>query len=166
MNRWTRGWLAGAVLLSQGCAQASDGSGAVLAPLETLHVGSQCGDLNRPAVIWIADAGEWRQRYAEITRLQMHPPPLPVVDFSREGVLLIAMGQQTTGGYGLSLVGKSATVHDEVLSVAVTWREPLPGYAQTQAMTNPCLLTKLSGGVFSRIRVIDQDGRIRLEGFR
>ena len=52
------------------------------------------------------------------------------------------------------------------LTVPVDWREPLPGYVQTQVMTHPCLLVKLPNGAFSQIRVVDQDGRLRLEGVR
>lgn len=96
----------------------------------------------------------------------MEPPPPPAVDFAREGVLLIAMGQQTSGGYELSLTGRPATVQNGVLTVPVEWREPLPGYVQTQVMTHPCLLVKLPKGAFSQIRVVDQDGRLRLEGGR
>ena len=153
-----------AVLALQGCAGAAGSDEAL--PVASVYASSQCGSLNRPEAVWIADTEAWRRWYAQVMSLRMEPPPPPTVNFSREGVLLIAMGQQTTGGYGLSLTGAPATVQNGVLTVPVEWREPLSGYAQTQIMTNPCLLAKLPEGAFSRMRIIDQDGRTRLEGGR
>lgn len=164
MSRWVGGsWLALALLM-QGCAQAGNGSSTMT--METLHASGQCGDLDQPAVVWIANAEEWQHWYARTTLLRMNPPPPPTVDFSREGVLLIAMGARTTGGYGLSLAETAATVQDGVLTVPLEWREPPPGYAVTQVMTSPCLLAKLPAGAFSKIRVVDQAGQLRLEGSR
>lgn len=155
-----------AMLALPGCAGITSAGSEAITPVETLYTSSQCGGLDQPEVVWIADAGTWRQRYAQMMSLQITPPLLPVVDFSRDGVLLIAMGQQTTGGYGLSLSGTTATVQDGVLTMRVEWREPRPGYAQTQVMTSPCLVVKLPEGAFSRIRVVDQAGQVRLDGRR
>ena len=89
-----------------------------------------------------------------------------MVDFSREGMLLVAMGARPSAGYGLSLTGESATVRDGVLSVRVDWREPPPGYRQAQVVTRPCLVLKVSAVPFARITVLDSEGRVRLEGVR
>lgn len=161
----SRSFILLAVLALQGCAGTAGSEEATL-PAASIHASSQCGSLNRPAVVWIADAEAWRQQYAQVMSLRMTPPPPPVVDFAREGVLLIAMGQQTTGGYALGLSGAPATVENGALTIPVEWREPSPGYAQTQAITHPCLLVKLPNGAFSQIRVVDQEGRTRLEGRR
>lgn len=134
--------------------------------MEKMYASGYCGSLDRPEVVWIADIEAWRQTYAQVTSLRMAPPPPAAVDFSREGIVLIAMGRQTTGGYGLSLTGAPALARDGVLTIPVDWREPPPGYAQAQVMTSPCLLVKVPKGAFSQIRVVDQDGRLRLEGSR
>lgn len=134
--------------------------------MESIYASSQCGSLNRPALAWIVDAEAWQRQYAQVMSLRMTPPPPPVVDFTREGVLLIAMGQQSSGGYALSLSGAPATVENGVLTAPLEWREPPPGYAQTQVMTHPCLLVKLPKAAFSQMRIVDQEGRLRLEGRR
>lgn len=95
----------------------------------------------------------------------MNPPPASAVDFSREGVLLIAMGQRPTAGYGLSL-SDTVTFEDGVLTVWVDWREPPPGARQAQVVTNPCLLVQLPSVAFTRVRVVDREDRVRLEGSR
>ena len=154
-----------ALALLSGCAQTGAGEDAVL-PVESLYGDSQCGGLERPIVIWIAGAAEWRSQYGRIVSPQMSLPSPPMVDFSREGVLLVAMGTRPSAGYGLSLAGASATVRDGVLSVRVDWREPPPGYRQAQVVTSPCLVLKVPAVPFARITVLDLEGRTRLEGVR
>ena len=150
-----------------GCAQSGGhAKGDATAPIATLARQSQCGGLNRPAVRWIADAGEWRKVYAQVNSQWMNPTPPPVVDFPRAGVLLIAMGQRSTAGYGLALADEIATVRDGILTVRVDWREPPPGRRQAQVMTSPCLLATVPDAGFTRIRVVDREGELRLEGER
>ncbi|MDS4022641.1 MAG: protease complex subunit PrcB family protein [Candidatus Competibacter sp.] len=153
-----------ALLLAQSCARAGDGPDAPPPP-ELLYRNSQCGGLDQPAVTWIASPEEWRRLYGLAMNSRMNPPPAPAVDFSREGVLVIAMGQRPSSGYGLSLAG-DATVRDGVLTVPVDWREPPPGTRQAQVITNPCLLLKVPAMDVTRLRVMDREGRIRLEGDR
>ena len=108
-----------AVLTLQGCAGTTRAGSDATAPVEKVYASGQCGGLDQPEMVWIADAEAWRRWYAQVMSLRMGPPPPPAVDFSRDGVLLIAMGQQTTGGYGLSLTGAPATVRDGVLTLSL-----------------------------------------------
>ncbi len=152
-----------AALLMGGCAQtSSSAAGDSRLPAQTLYASPQCGSLEQPALLWIASDEDWRFHYGQVMSLRMNPPAPPAVDFPGEGVLLIAMGQQPSAGYGLNLIGQSAAVQDGVLTVRVEWREPQPGYRQAQMISNPCLLLKLPKANFSRFQVRDQDGRERL----
>lgn len=166
MKRQGRMW-AMALTVVAGCAQPLDNAaGGATLPITVLASQGQCGGLSRPTVRWIADAGEWREVYAQINRQWLDPPPPPAVDFSRAGVLLIAMGQQSTAGYGLRLADDVAALRDGVLTIRVDWREPPPGRRQAQVMTNPCLLATVPAVDFTWIRVVDREGRMRLEGKR
>ncbi|MDG4598055.1 MAG: protease complex subunit PrcB family protein [Candidatus Contendobacter sp.] len=150
-----------------GCAQpVGNAAGDATLPITALASQGQCGGLSRPAVRWIADAGEWREVYAQINRQWLNPSPPPVVDFPRAGVLLIAMGQQSTAGYGLRLADDVAALRAGVLTIRVDWREPPPGRRQAQVMTSPCLLVTVPAVDFTWIRVVDREGRARLEGKR
>lgn len=156
-----------ALMMVAGCAQLGvKAEGAATVPIATLASQDQCGEQSRPAVRWINDTSEWRDLYARINSQWMNPPPPPAVDFPREGVLLIAMGQRSSAGYGLALADDTASVRDGVLTVRVDWREPLPGYRRAQVMTSPCLLVAVPDAGFTRLRVMDQEGRLRLEGER
>ena len=166
MKRWHAMW-AMVLVVMVGCAQPSvKAAGDATVPIATLASQDQCGGQNRPGVRWIASAGEWRDLYARINSQWMNPPPPPAVDFPREGVLLIAMGQRSTAGYGLALADEVATVRGGMLTVRVSWREPLPGARRAQVMTNPCLLATLPDAGFTQMQVLDQEGQVRLEGER
>jgi hypothetical protein len=155
------------LVVMAGCAQPSvKAAGDATVSIATLASQGQCGAQNRPTVRWIADAGEWRDLHARINSQWMNPPPPPTVDFPREGVLLIAMGQRSSAGYGLTLADKVAVVRDGVLTVRVDWREPLPDRLRAQVMTSPCLLVAVPDAGFTRIEVVDQEERLRLEGER
>jgi hypothetical protein len=155
------------LVVMAGCAQPSvKAAGDAAVSIATLASQGQCGAQNRPTVRWIADAGEWRDLHARINSQWMNPPPPPMVDFPREGVLLIAMGQRSSAGYGLTLADKVAVVRDGVLTVRVDWREPLPDHLRAQVMTSPCLLVAVPDAGFTRIEVVDQEERLRLEGER
>ena len=159
----------GAVALTVlvGCVQPGGNAASdATVPIARLASPGQCGGLDRPAVRWIASAGEWRDLYARINSQWMNPPPPPAVDFPREGVLLIAMGQRPSAGYALALADEVATASDGVLTVRVDWREPPPGYRRAQVMTSPCLLVAVPDAGFTRVRVVDREGRVRLEGER
>jgi hypothetical protein len=159
-------WMALMILpMSAGCAQMEAGADVAL-PVQALYGDSQCAGLERPTVIWIADVQTWRSWHKRISSARLPAPPPPAVDFSREGVLILAMGSRSTAGYGLSLAEKSAVVRDGVLTVWVDWGEPPPGALLAQVMTSPCLLVKVPAASFSRIRVVDQQGQVRLESAR
>ena len=164
-------WMGGATLMialalvGAGCVQSEPGTNATL-PVQALYGSGQCIGLERPAVLWVADAETWRSWYGRITSARLPAPPVPAVDFPREGVLLLAMGSRSTAGYGLSLAEESAVVRDGMLTVRVDWGEPPSGALLAQVMTSPCLLVKMPAASFNRIRVVDQQGRVRLEGAR
>lgn len=156
-----------ALTVLAGCAQPGGNAvGDATLPIATLASQDQCSGHNRPVVRWIADASEWRDLYARINSQWMNPPPPPAVDFPRKGVLLIAMGQRSSAGYGLILADDVANVRNGVLTVGVDWREPPTGSWRAQVMTSPCLLATVPDAGFTRIRVVDREGRVRLEGDR
>lgn len=156
-----------ALMIVAGCAQPGNpAAGDATLPITGLSTWNQCGELDQPAVRWISDSGEWRVLYAQVNRQRVNPPPPPPVDFPRAGVLLIAMGQRSTAGYGLALADDVVTVRGGLLTVRVNWREPAPGARRAQVITNPCLLATLPDAGFTHLQAVDQKGRVRLEGRR
>ena len=129
-----------------------------------LHNTLQCGDGREPTAIWIDDPQQLDQRYRQISRSAAETATPPVLDFSREGVLLIGMGQRPTGGYLLNYQEQPIYFDGGVLDVEVSWQEPLPGYTQAQVTTTPCLLLKLPAiADLKRVRVWDQNRELKLD---
>ena len=171
-----RGWglLLPYLLLLAGCAPAlTPGAGAVPAgqlhgeklSATVLHNTLQCGsgDLE-PRAIWINDPQRLDQRYRQISQSEAERATPPVLDFNREAVLLISMGQRPTGGYLLNYQEQPIYFDGGILDVEVSWQEPLPGYTQAQVITTPCLLLRLPVVAnLKRIRVWDQNRELKLD---
>lgn len=130
---------------------------------EVIYQSHQCSQ-SQPQAVWIKSQQQLQQIYANLRRSYIGGQSTPpTVDFSGYGVLLLAMGQKNTGGYGLNLVDETVSVVSGLLEVRVRWLEPKRGMMVTQALTSPCLLVKISQGDFSRIRISDQSGKTRFE---
>jgi hypothetical protein len=54
-------------------------------------------------LIVLRSPAEWQGQWRRITARQGGPPPLPAVDFSREMLLMAAMGPKPTGGYRVAI---------------------------------------------------------------
>jgi protease stability complex PrcB-like protein len=81
----------------------------------------------------VRDEPTWRQTWSLIWRNVSEEPPLPHVDFTREIVVVAALGQRPTGGYSILVDGAARTA--EGLSVRVRATSPGSSCATTQALT-------------------------------
>lgn len=84
---------------------------------------------------------------------------LEPVDWGRELALVVDMGEQRTGGYGVRPLQVRVEGGDAVVDLEV--RRPAPGSFVTQAVTHPACLVRipLAGlGPGAVIRVRDQSG--------
>ena len=134
--------------------------------VRVLFKGDQCG-INRlnPHAIWIEDPGDFKKTYAQLTRYTIGTQQdlSSQVDFSREGILIAAMGLKTTGGYGLDLKQEFAVISDNTAVLSVFWIEPPKEAVLPQIITSPCLAISLPKGPYSQIQLLDQDARLRLK---
>lgn len=73
----------------------------------------------------------WAEHAAEVNR----PALPPSVDFSREMVVLLALGTKPTGGYLVEVV--DVELRGRTLRILVAEREPQPGSLQIQQWTQP-----------------------------
>lgn len=60
---------------------------------------------------------------------------VPAVDFAREQVVFVALGERRTGGYSVEVT--SVTISGDTLVVRYVERRPGPGCLTTQALTTP-----------------------------
>lgn len=80
-------------------------------------------------------------------------PSAPNVDFSRNKVLTVFLGQRPTGGYGIVLA--SAKLEGQTLVVSANLRAPGAGAITTQVITSPFSSVLISGGKFTSVRVVN-----------
>ncbi len=73
----------------------------------------------------------WTEHAVDVGRIALPPP----VDFSKEMVILIALGNRPTGGYFVEVV--DARLHRRTLRVLVSEERPQPGTLQVQQVTQP-----------------------------
>ena len=128
--------------------------------------GNQCmtNRLN-PHAIWIEDPDQFKKTYARLSRhtIGAQQDLSSRVDFSREGILIVAMGQKPTGGYGLELNREFAVISDDTAVLRVSWIDPPKGAILPQIITSPCLVIILPKGPYSQIQLLDQDAHLQLQ---
>lgn len=130
----------------------------------TLALGTQCGySESTPGARWLDTADELQAAYQRMTRQSLGADTLParLPDFTQYGVLLVNMGQQSTGGHQLRLLHPRLELAASGAAVRVEWLSPPPGALATQVITSPCLLLAIPRGTFRSITVTDQAGRSR-----
>lgn len=120
------------------------------APLaRQLTAGAYCG-LTTPGLVYLSspdEVGDFiRQSGQNLTSgiLKEH-------DFSREHLLVIAMGQKPTGGF--SVVLDEARLDKDTLQIRARGRSPGPGDLVTQALTTPCAVVAVSAAGWQQAEV-------------
>jgi hypothetical protein len=83
----------------------------------------------------VRDEATWRQTWASIWQNLSEPPPLPQVDFSKEMVVVAALGERSSGGHAILVEGAALTA--DGVSVRVRAISPGPGCIATLALTQP-----------------------------
>ena len=131
-----------------------------------LYKGDQCQTKRlNPHAIWIDDPDQFKKTYARLTRhtIGAQEDLSSRVDFSREGILIVVMGQKPTGGYRLELNREFAVISDDAAVLRVTWIDPPKDAILPQIITSPCLAIILPKGPYSQIQLLDQDAHLRLQ---
>lgn len=129
--------------------------------VEILYRGNDCGrQASDPHLTWIADQPRLSQFQQQMGRDYLPPQVItfPVVDFSREGVLVIEMGRRPSAGYGVDLASSPGKFRNATLWLSLFWREPAPGSMQAQVLTSPCVIVRIPKGTFRSIQLVDQAG--------
>lgn len=126
-------------LLLLGGAGPSGCPGEREVTVRSLGAGAQCGG-EGPQVRRVASAAE----LARILSPGLGPArPAPAVDWTREAVLLVGMGQRPTAGHGVELAAAAGQVKEGVAAVRVAFRSPAADAMTAQVITSPCLVVAL-----------------------
>lgn len=127
-----------AVFAASAAFQSVQGADKAEAPkVRTLRKGATC-NVRTPRRVAVTDQNTyvtvWNGSFGGGSK-DGRPMPPPEVDFKKEMVLAIFMGEQSTGGYAVEI--KDAVEENGKLVVTVLERSPGPDSIVTQAFTNP-----------------------------
>ena len=94
-----------------------------------------------PTRLVVRDAATWAAVWQQIYDRETPVPPLPAIDFSREMIVVAALGSRGTGGYSILLEGATETAD----GTAVTVKSTSPGSTclVTEALTQPIDVARL-----------------------
>jgi hypothetical protein len=106
----------------------------------TLATVTYSGIVDQLALV-IRDATEWHERWADIVSGQQPKPDPPAVDFNRDMVLLIALGERPSGGYIVEIA--EVVLRDGTLLVMSLEQIPERRCAVTRGITSPFVAATL-----------------------
>jgi hypothetical protein len=90
----------------------------------------------------IRDSASWNAQWRQLTATLSPSPAVPGVDFSREMVVVAAMGTQRSGGYSIHI--DSVSARNGRLSVVVREVSPGKNCMTTMALTSPAVAVRVS----------------------
>jgi hypothetical protein len=93
------------------------------------------GGVTKAADRVIRTPAEWTAMWRESHSNQVPPPAAPRVDFDREMVLAVFMGERPTGGHAITI--EDVAFGDKEIRVTVWEQSPPPDALTTQAFTQP-----------------------------
>jgi hypothetical protein len=127
---------------------------------ETIASGTQATGVQGARYQLITNQDQLIGMWSQVHATQLQQPPLPRVDFQRETLVAIFLGQRSSGGYGVTV--RRVSVEGNDLYLDSEFREPAAGAITTQALTSPWTLVRVLRGGFEVAWVRDvADGTLR-----
>ncbi len=100
--------------------------------MRTLAKGAYC-NISKPRQEVIKDLSTFKSIWKQLST--QTPDPIPEIDFSREMVVLVAMGQKPTGGYFVEITKIQPA--GKRLRIEVFRKSPPPDAILAQVVTSP-----------------------------
>ena len=110
-------------------------------PFQTLEKGFHSGVRESLQIVIRAQA-EWKDLWQRHASTKATPPPPPVIDFNKETVVGVFLGEKPTGGYDIEIV--SAERIDGTLLISFAEKSPQSGAILTQALTQPFHIVRVA----------------------
>jgi len=131
---------------------------------EVIGGGHNCNLGNTAFAAWIQNQDElahWQQQMNNMLSLST-PAPATEVNFQQQAVVLVYLGQKSSGGYGIKVLPQPIQLAEKSATVYIEWQAPSAGMMVTQALTSPCTLFKFPAGNFDEIKLIDENTPTRV----
>jgi len=140
--------LMAALILAACTTQLSEtADGAPLA--RQITASDQCG-IGSEGLAYVSDEDDLA-RLGEWSMQNLSMKPIRALDFDREHILVIGLGQKPTGGYGLTLA--NSRIVGDTLKITVILRRPPADAMVTQVLTTPCAVMAVTPRHWDKIEV-------------
>lgn len=124
--------------------------------LQTVYSSSNC-EIKQETLKSITEQGELKKLLqATPKNFGDAPLSLPALDYEKQSVILYALGQKSTGGYGIGLYKPNAELKEGVLYLPIRTLQPASDSAQIQIITSPCQVYSLPYTEYSEIVIDDE----------
>jgi hypothetical protein len=120
--------------LPQLAAGQSDTKLTVDTSFQTVVKGARSG-VRDPLQIVIRSQAEWDALWKRHVSIETNPPPPPAIDFNKQIVIGVFLGEKPTGGYDVEIT--RAEQSDGALVLHYREKSPLPGSIAIQVLTQP-----------------------------
>jgi hypothetical protein len=109
----------------------------------TLYKSHQCSIKEPSAQLLNANAGEliYLEEMSHLSQRLIGQQTKTKEVARDQSVLVIAMGQKNSGGYGVNV--ENITIWKNTLKIQANWQEPGPDSMTTSALTSPCEIITL-----------------------
>ncbi|MDX1756493.1 MAG: protease complex subunit PrcB family protein [Marinobacter sp.] len=135
--------------LASACANQSEPQPVTASLARQVTASAHCG-LSAPGMLYLSKADDLR-RLTELPGQALSPSSLSGLDFSREHLVIVALGQKTTAGYGVSL--DFARLSGDELRLEMVLQEPPAGAMVAQVLTTPCVAIAVTSRGWRRLTV-------------
>lgn len=78
--------------------------------------------------------------------------PTPPNVKSHERLILVSMGQKSSGGYALALATNRAELKGGIINLPIKAQQPAAGSMQTMQITSPCLIIALPASGYTAVK--------------
>ncbi len=146
---------AGCTALIGGCA--GTGSGVELRMIERGTFSSITA--REPVFVVISDTSAYGALFARIGAWKQDSGAAPPVDFEKQLVVGVLIGEKPTAGYTVAM-NKTARVGDGILTIDVITAYPPSDALTAQVVTSPYALAVVERGDYTRVAFVDAGGNV------
>jgi len=107
---------------------------------QTIAKGTRSG-VSEAGQIIVRTQAEWNALWQKHSSMESNPSQAPAIDFNKEIVIGIFLGQKPTSGYDVEIT--SVERSDGTLTVSFREKSPQPGAVLTQAFTQPFHMVRI-----------------------
>jgi hypothetical protein len=115
---------------------------------QTVSKGSRSG-VREPRQVVLRNQAEWKILWGQHVSVDANPAPPPAIDFAKELVAAVFLGEKPTGGYDTAI--SRAQRSDDTVVIYYRERIPAPGAIVTQSLTQPFHIVRIHSDVNSMV---------------